>query len=84
MPLLWVTVTKDDISMIEMVQQRAACFIYNDFSSYSSISFMLSKLNWKSLEQRRTKPIITTCMFYKIINKLIEINFSQHIHPITS
>ena len=43
---------------------------------------MLTKLNWQSLELRRTKAIII--MFYKIINNLISINFSEHIHPKTS
>ena len=43
---------------------------------------MLTELNWQSLELRRTKAIII--MFYKIMNNLISINFSEHIHPKTS
>ena len=65
-----------------MVQRKAAHFVFNDFSSYSSVTSMLHKLNWESLEQRRSKAIIT--MFYKIINNLICVNFTQHIHPMTS
>ena len=61
-----------------MVQRKAAHFVFNDFSSYS----MLHKLNWESLEQRRSKAIIT--MFYKIINNLICVNFTRHTHPMTS
>ena len=41
---------------------------------------MLTELNWQSLELR-TKAIII--MFYKIINNLISINFSEHIHTTT-
>ena len=55
-----------------MVQRKAARFVFNDFSSYSSVSSMLTKLNWQSLEQRRTKAIII--MFYKIINNLADLN----------
>ena len=71
---------KADTSRIEIVQCKSARFVFNDFSSYSSVSFMLTKLN-QSLEQRITNTII---MFYKITNNLISINFFQHIHPITS
>jgi len=80
--VVWSPYTKADITRIEMVQRRAARFVYNDFSSYSSVTSMLNKLNWESLEQRRTKAIIT--MFYKIINNLISINFTEYIHLITS
>ena len=80
--VVWSPYTKADISRIEMVQRKATRFAFNDFSSYSSVSSMLTKLNWQSLEQRRTKAIII--MFYKIINNLISINFSQHIHSKTS
>ena len=65
-----------------MVQCKVTCFVFNDFSSYSSASSMLTKLNWQSLEMRRTKAIII--MPYKIIKNLISINFSEHVHPKTS
>ena len=77
--VVWSPYVKADISRIEMVQRKA---VFNDFSSYSSVSSMLTKLKWQSLEQRRTNAIII--MFYKITKDLISINFSQHIHPITS
>ena len=50
------------IPRIEMVQCKAARFVLNDFSSYSRVTSMSHKLNWESLEQRRSKAIIT--MFY--------------------
>ena len=80
--VVWSPHVKADISRIEMVQRKAAHFVFNDFSSYSSVSFVLTGQNWQSLELRRTKAIII--MFYKIINNLISINFSEHIHPKTS
>ena len=80
--VVWSPHVKGDISMLEMVQRRAARFVFNNFSTYSSVSSMLSKLNWQSLEVRRSNAIII--MFYKVINNLISINFAQHFQPITS
>ena len=33
--------------------KKAAGFVYNDFSSYSSVTNMLELLEWPTLEQRR-------------------------------
>ena len=56
-----------------MVQRKAARYAFNDFSSYSSASYMLSQLHWQSLEERTNAIII---MFYKAINNLICIDLS--------
>ena len=42
-------------TMIEKVQRRAARFVFNDYSYNSSVTDMLSKLHWDSLELRRKK-----------------------------
>ena len=47
---VWSPYVKSDIERLEMVQRKAARFIYNNFSAYSSVSSMLSQLNWQSLE----------------------------------
>ena len=52
------------------------------FSTYSSVTSMLTQLNWQSLEERRTNAIII--MFYKVINNLISINFSHDLQPVMS
>ena len=41
------------IDSLEMVQRRAARFVINDYGIQSSVTDMLSKLNWDSLETRR-------------------------------
>ena len=46
--------TKENINKIEKVQRRAARWVTNDYSSYSSVMDMLSSLGWRSLENRRT------------------------------
>jgi len=50
------------------IKSFCCSIVFNDFSSYSSVSSMLSQLNWQSLENRRINAIIT--MFYKVINNL--------------
>lgn len=79
---VWSPYVKSDIERLEMVQRKAARFVYNNFSTYSSVSSMLSQLNWQSLEERRTNAIVT--MFYKIINNLISIDFSHDLRPVMS
>ena len=51
---VWNPHTQDDISKIEMVQRRAARWVLGDYSPYSSVSDMLEKLGWRTLQQRRT------------------------------
>jgi len=67
--VIWSPYAKDNTSKLEIVQQKAATFVYNDFYSYSSVTAMLNKLSWESLAQRRSKAILTT--FYKIQFQLI-------------
>ena len=43
----------------------------NNFSSYASVSEMITTLGWPTLEQRR--KISRTIMLYKIINNLVEV-----------
>ena len=50
------------INQIEKVQRRAARFVCNRYHNTSSVSDMLSTLNWPSLETRRTKARLI--MFY--------------------
>jgi len=43
--------TEHNISKLEMVQRRAARFVLNDFSRYSSASRMLNQLGWPMLKK---------------------------------
>ena len=65
--------------IIEKVQRRAARWVSNDYSSYSSVTDMLSNLGWRSLENRRTDTRLA--MFYKIVYGLVAIplpSFFEH------
>ena len=50
---VWSPHTKDNIDKIEMTQRRAAGWVKNKFSTYDSVTDMLSELGWRSLECRR-------------------------------
>ena len=62
---VWSPYTKENINKIEKIQRRAARLITNDYSSYSSVTDMLSNLEWRSLENRRTD--MRLAMFFKIV-----------------
>ena len=63
--------TQSDIHIVEMIQQKAARFVFNDFSRFSSVNNMLEHLKWDTLEQRRNQ--LTLLMLYKIIHQLVEV-----------
>ena len=68
---VWSPYTKQNINKIEMLQRRAAHWVYNDYSPYSSVTDMLSNLGWRSLELRLYDSRIA--MFYKIVYGLVAI-----------
>ena len=83
--------TKQNIQKIEMVQRRAARWVSNSYSSYHSVSAMLSNLGWRSLEYRRYD--LRLAMFYKIQYSLVAvpmpsyfehlIRITHHMHPLS-
>ena len=66
------------IEKIEMIQHRAIRYIFNDYSSSSSVTNMRSKLNLPTLKKRREISSLT--MFYKIKHNLVNIKFPDNIH----
>ena len=54
-----------------MVQRRAARFVKGDYRTTSSVSKIISDLEWPTLKNRRKCAKAT--MMYKIINEQIEI-----------
>ena len=75
----WSPHIKKMIDCIESVQRRAAQFINNDYSRYSSISSMVTDLNWPSLQLRRS--ICDISMFYQIHRDHVNISLP---HELTS
>ena len=68
---VWSPYTKENINKIEMLQRRAAHWVCNDYSLYSSVTYMLSNLGWRSLELRCYDSRIAR--FYKIVYGLAAI-----------
>jgi len=62
------TYNKANKDKLEMSQHKAARFVFNNYSRYSSVMNMLYQLNWDFLEQRQTRA--TIIMVYKIINNI--------------
>ena len=68
---IWDPSTKTHQDELEMVQRRSARRTFGDFSSTSSVTEMLKKLELTTLRQRR--KIDKVAMVYKIKNNLIDI-----------
>jgi len=78
-PVIWSPYITSDITALEAVQRKAARFVCNEFSSYSSVTAMMNNLKWNSLEDRRKQARLI--MFYKIIHRLVQVNFNLYLHP---
>ena len=46
----WNPYTKQNIHQIELVQQRAARFVFRDDSNFSHVTPMLKQLGWDTLK----------------------------------
>ena len=78
--VIWSPHTQSDIHIVEMLQRKAARFVFNDFSRLSSVTNMLEHLRWDTLEQRRNQ--LTLLMLYKIIHQLVEVPH-QYVYILT-
>ena len=78
----WDPWTKKNIDKIEAVQRRAARFVMGDYSRYSSVTAMLSKLNWSSLSERRAR--FKAIMMHRIVNHQVAINPEEYLTPSTA
>ena len=59
-----------------------ARFVTNNYDQTSSVTSMLLRLDWPSLEQRR--EITKAIMMYKIQHNKVAISFDQYRAPITT
>ena len=69
--VIWDPYTQKNIRKVEMVQRRFARFAMKDFRRTSSVTDMLTQLQWTSLEERRAQQKV--CMVYSIVHNLIDI-----------
>ena len=80
--VIWSPHLQTNIHQIEMIQRKAARLIFNDYSRHSSVTAMLTALDWKSLEKRRDDS--TVVMFYKTINQHVDIPYDHILHKVPS
>ena len=64
------------------VQRSAARFAWRDHKHTSSVTAMLQKLQWDSLQERRAHSRVI--MLYRIRNDLVGIPASTYLQPVTS
>ena len=79
--MVWDPYTDKEINRLEMVQRKAARFCMNDHRQKSSVTDMLSKLDWTTLQERRKKARIN--MMAKIQHQLVAIDKDRYTSPAT-
>ena len=76
---IWNHYTRNNINNIEMIQRRAARFVFSNYHHRESVTQMLNKLNWDTLERRRRTASLL--LMYKIHHNQIAVNQDQVITP---
>ena len=69
--VVWSPHTQVLKNLLEMVQRKGAHFVFNSFARNISVTALLERLNWTTLENRRNHAKVT--MFYKKINDIVSI-----------
>ena len=69
---VWDPHHQTDIRKLECVQRRAARFVLSSQHNRSSVTAMIQRLGWRSLEDRRRDARLT--MLYKIDHELVAIS----------
>ena len=67
------------INTIEKVQHRAARYMHNNYCLDTSVSALIGKLNWDSLELCQIKSSLI--MLYKMTHNLAAIPYRHYIQP---
>jgi len=77
--LAWTPHTATHINKLEVVQKHTARFIMSDYRRSSSVTKMLDSLKWKPVTIQYKE--LRLLMFYKIINKIVELYLPDYIIP---
>jgi len=74
---VWAPHTKSNVDKIESVQRRAARFVVADYDYSSSVTSILNRLKWSSLDVRR--QVNRLMMFHKILQGSVALNLPQEV-----
>ena len=77
--VVWDPYAQKDILAIESVQRRCARFVYNNYSSYASVTNMLQNLNWPHCRNQ-----LKAITMFKIMHQLIDIPTDTILIPAPS
>ena len=75
----WNPHTLDGVNCLEKIQRASARFVYGDYCRITSVTHLITTLDWDSLHVRRL--LFQSAMFYKIHDGLVNIHFPPSIHP---
>ena len=82
---MWSLHTATDITKLEAVQRRSACWAIRDYQRTSqrtsSVKQIIKDLNWRTLEQQRIDSRLT--LMYKITYDLVDIPAADYLIPNT-
>jgi len=76
---IWDPHHAGDIADLEKVQRRAARWVINDHSRYSSVTLMLDQLSWPTLQFRRKLSRLQT--LHKILYQQISLTIPPYYLP---
>ena len=68
---VWSPYQQKYIDSLEMVQRRAARYIFHDYQRTSSVKVMVQELGWETLQQRRVRADLVN--FFKVQHSLIAV-----------
>jgi len=77
---VWDNSVNRNINKVELLQRNAARFTCHDYRRTSSVTDMLQKLQWDSLQQRRARSRVL--MLYRIRNGLVAIPAAAYLEPV--
>ena len=78
----WDSNTQRNIRKIEQIQRSSARYVTNTYDRRSSITALLSELQWPSLQERRRQSRLA--MLFRIRFNLVDINWKDHLSESTS
>ena len=70
--------TQSQKNLLEMVQRKAARFVFNSYTRNTSVTVLLNRLDWLALEDRRNYATVT--MFNKVLHNAVSIDFLPYLH----
>ena len=74
---VWDPNTDKLIRQIDQVYRRAARWTVNNFCRQASVTGIIEKLGWRTLEQRRADARL--CLFYKVVHGLVAVPLPDHV-----